>query len=61
MEILVQEDALASLMTEDPFCACAGVKTLEAKLHHERWRKSNRICVCTSKSGICPVCLPVIC
>ncbi len=34
--MLAQEELLASLMTEDPFCAIEGVKTLESKLHHER-------------------------
>lgn len=36
MEILAREEILASLMTEDPFCACEDVKTLESKLHHEQ-------------------------
>ncbi len=36
MEMLVQRETLASLITEDPFCAQEGVKTLESKLHHER-------------------------
>ena len=30
-----QRETLASLITEDPFCAQEGVKTLESKRHHE--------------------------
>ena len=36
MEMLAQRETLASLITEDPFCAQEGVKTLESKRHHER-------------------------
>jgi len=36
MEMLAREEILASLMTEDPFCAREDVKTLESKLHHEQ-------------------------
>ncbi len=63
MALLAQEKTLektlASLITEDPFCACEGVKTLESKLHHERLaqieialgrhlRKQDLPCVLTS-------------
>ncbi len=36
METLVRTETLASLITEDPFCAQEGVKTLESTVHHER-------------------------
>ncbi len=36
VEMLVQKETLASLITEDPFCAQEGVKTLESTVHHER-------------------------
>ncbi len=36
METLVREETLAPWFTEDPFCACEDVKTLESALHHER-------------------------
>ena len=35
MDTLTPLDVLASLYTEDPFCAQEGVKTLESNVHHE--------------------------
>ncbi len=61
MEILVQEDALASLMTEDLSVHVRESRLWSRSFITNGWRKSNRICICTSKSGSCPVCLPVIC
>ena len=39
MDILTSRVALASLITEDPFCAQEGVKTLESTGHHRRLRR----------------------
>ncbi len=44
--VLAPTDSLASLMTEDPFCAQEGVKTLQSAEHfHHLSRVVNDLCL----------------